>query len=76
MNLEFITGTACNLGHLVERLLISPLLSPKVSVSGHVYDVATRTGDHRCRRSVPLAVWDRYPRGFLRLPALVRPRCP
>src|SRR6516162_4376152 len=25
----------------VERLLTSPLLSPKVSVSGHVYDVAT-----------------------------------
>jgi carbonic anhydrase len=25
----------------VERLLASPLLSPKVSVSGHVYDVAT-----------------------------------
>ncbi len=25
----------------VERLLSSPLLSPKVSVSGHVYDVAT-----------------------------------
>ena len=24
-----------------ERLLISPLLSPKVSVSGHVYDIAT-----------------------------------
>jgi carbonic anhydrase len=24
----------------VERLLISPLLSPKVSVSGHVYDIA------------------------------------
>ena len=26
----------------VERLLTSPLLSPKVSVSGHVYDIATR----------------------------------
>ena len=25
----------------VERLLASPLLSPKVSVSGHVYDIAT-----------------------------------
>jgi carbonic anhydrase len=25
----------------VERLLTSPLLSPKVSVSGHVYDIAT-----------------------------------
>ena len=25
----------------VERLLSSPLLSPKVSVSGHVYDIAT-----------------------------------
>jgi carbonic anhydrase len=25
----------------VERLLISPLLSPKVSVSGHVYDIDT-----------------------------------
>ena len=25
----------------VERLLASPLISPKVSVSGHVYDVAT-----------------------------------
>jgi len=25
----------------VERLLTSPLISPKVSVSGHVYDVAT-----------------------------------
>jgi carbonic anhydrase len=25
----------------VERLLASPMLSPKVSVSGHVYDVAT-----------------------------------
>jgi carbonic anhydrase len=25
----------------VDRLLASPLLSPKVSVSGHVYDVAT-----------------------------------
>lgn len=25
----------------VERLLASPLLSPKVSVSGHIYDVAT-----------------------------------
>ena len=25
----------------VERLLDSPLLSPKVSVSGHVYDIAT-----------------------------------
>ena len=25
----------------VERLLASPLLSPKVSVSGHVYDVGT-----------------------------------
>ncbi len=25
----------------VERLLISPLLSPKISVSGHVYDIAT-----------------------------------
>ena len=27
--------------HDVERLLASPLLSPKVSVSGHVYDIAT-----------------------------------
>ena len=25
----------------VERLLTSPRLSPKVSVSGHVYDIAT-----------------------------------
>jgi carbonic anhydrase len=25
----------------VERLLTSPPLSPKVSVSGHVYDIAT-----------------------------------
>ena len=25
----------------VERLLTSPLLSPKISVSGHVYDIAT-----------------------------------
>jgi len=25
----------------VERLLASPMLSPKVSVSGHVYDIAT-----------------------------------
>ncbi len=25
----------------VDRLLTSPLLSPKVSVSGHVYDIAT-----------------------------------
>jgi carbonic anhydrase len=25
----------------VERLLTSPLLSPKVSVSGHIYDIAT-----------------------------------
>jgi carbonic anhydrase len=25
----------------VERLLSSPRLSPKVSVSGHVYDIAT-----------------------------------
>jgi carbonic anhydrase len=25
----------------VERLLTSPLLSPKVTVSGHVYDIAT-----------------------------------
>ena len=25
----------------VERLLTSPLLSPKVSVSGHVYDIAS-----------------------------------
>jgi len=25
----------------VERLLTSPLLSPKVSISGHVYDIAT-----------------------------------
>jgi carbonic anhydrase len=25
----------------VERLLTSPLLAPKVSVSGHVYDIAT-----------------------------------
>jgi carbonic anhydrase len=25
----------------VERLLAAPLLSPKVSVSGHVYDIAT-----------------------------------
>jgi carbonic anhydrase len=25
----------------VERLLTSPSLSPKVSVSGHVYDIAT-----------------------------------
>jgi len=25
----------------VERLLASPLLSPKVSVSGHVYDIGT-----------------------------------
>ena len=25
----------------VERLLTAPLLSPKVSVSGHVYDIAT-----------------------------------
>ncbi len=25
----------------IERLLASPLLSPKVSVSGHVYDIAT-----------------------------------
>jgi carbonic anhydrase len=25
----------------VERLLTSPMLAPKVSVSGHVYDVAT-----------------------------------
>ena len=25
----------------VERLLSAPLLSPKVSVSGHVYDIAT-----------------------------------
>jgi carbonic anhydrase len=25
----------------VERLLGSPMLSPKVSVSGHVYDIAT-----------------------------------
>jgi carbonic anhydrase len=25
----------------VERLLTSPQLSPKVSVSGHVYDIAT-----------------------------------
>jgi carbonic anhydrase len=25
----------------VERLLTSPLLSPKVSVSGHVYDIET-----------------------------------
>jgi carbonic anhydrase len=24
-----------------ERLLAAPLLSPKVSVSGHVYDIAT-----------------------------------
>ena len=36
----------------VERLLTSPLLSPKVSVSGHVYDVATgrviTTVDARC----------------------------
>jgi hypothetical protein len=27
----------------VERLLSSPSLSPKVSVSGHVYDIATDT---------------------------------
>ncbi|HKA02892.1 MAG TPA: carbonic anhydrase [Acidimicrobiales bacterium] len=26
----------------VERLLASPMLSPRVSVSGHVYDIATR----------------------------------
>jgi carbonic anhydrase len=25
----------------VDRLLTSPLLTPKVSVSGHVYDIAT-----------------------------------
>ncbi len=30
----------------VERLLTSPLLSPKVSVSGHVYDVATGRVHH------------------------------
>ncbi len=40
----------------VERLLTSPLLSPKVSVSGHVYDVATgrvtTTIDARYRAAV------------------------
>jgi len=37
----------------VERLLTSPLLSPKVSVSGHVYDIATGR--------VTTAVEARYP---------------
>ncbi|MGN6791430.1 MAG: carbonic anhydrase [Streptosporangiaceae bacterium] len=37
----------------VERLLSSPLLSPKVSVSGHVYDIATGR--------VTIAVDARYP---------------
>ena len=36
----------------VERLLTAPSLSPKVSVSGHVYDIATgrvtTTVDARC----------------------------
>ena len=31
----------CTVEADVERLLASPLLSPKVSVSGHVYDIAT-----------------------------------
>ena len=39
----------------VERLLTSPLLSPKVSVSGHVYDIATG--------SVTTAVDARFPSG-------------
>jgi carbonic anhydrase len=43
----------------VERLLTSPLLSPKVSVSGHVYDIATgrvtTTLDARVGRVLPAA---------------------
>ena len=41
----------------VERLLASPLLSPKVSVSGHVYDIATGR--------VTTALGARYPQGEL-----------
>ena len=47
----------------VERLLTSPLLSPKVSVSGHVYDIATGR--------VTTTVDARYPLG----PALDLPVC-
>ncbi|MBV9448696.1 MAG: hypothetical protein JO345_22640 [Streptosporangiaceae bacterium] len=39
----------------VERLLTSPMLSPKVSVSGHVYDIATGR--------VTIVADARYPRG-------------
>jgi carbonic anhydrase len=41
----------------VERLLASPLLSPKVSVSGHVYDIATGrvTTTLDARQPVPTA---------------------
>ncbi len=46
----------------VERLLTSPLLSPKVSVSGHVYDIATGR--------VTTTVDARYPGGeFPRVPS-------
>jgi hypothetical protein len=37
----------------VERLLASPLLSPKVSVSGHAYDIANRTAHHNHRCPAP-----------------------
>jgi carbonic anhydrase len=47
----------------VERLLSSPLLSPKVSVSGHVYDIATGR--------VTTVLEARYPQapGTTRIPA-------
>ncbi|MFZ0165379.1 MAG: hypothetical protein WAL12_17490, partial [Trebonia sp.] len=38
----------------VERLLASPLLSPKVSVSGHVYDVDTGRVTTRLDAQYPL----------------------
>ena len=53
----------------VERLLTSPLLSPKVSVSGHVYDIATGL--------VTTTVDARYPEGpALGLPVLPVARRP
>ena len=60
----------------VDRLLTSPLLSPKVSVSGHVYDIATGAPHHHRGRPVPIAAKPALPRRGAARPAAIPARRP